>query len=74
MKILVCSLMLSCAVASSAAAEDTQQMIRDRLQFCSQFEIQGLDGLLILDSKRYCCGSGNRFRACHDHEWDETQG
>jgi hypothetical protein len=74
MKILVCALMLSCFVASTAAAEDSQQMIRDRLVLCSQFEIRDLDALLILDSSRYCCGIGTRFRACHDHEWDEPQG
>jgi hypothetical protein len=74
MKIPVCALMLSCFVVSSAAAEDSQQMIRDQFVLCSQFEIRDLDALLTLDSNRNCCGIGNRFRACHDHEWDEPQG
>jgi hypothetical protein len=74
MKILVCSLMLSCYVASSAAAEEPMQMRRDRLLFCNQFEIQALDAMLVLDPKQYCCGIRNQFRDCHVFEWDETQG
>jgi hypothetical protein len=74
MKILVCSLMLSCYVASSAAAGDSQQMLRDRLLFCGQFEIQGLDAMLIQNSRQYWSGISNRFRDCHIHEWDEQQG
>jgi hypothetical protein len=62
MKILVCSLMLSCYVASSAAAGDSQQMLRDRLLFCGQFEIQGLDAMLIQNSRQYWSGISNRFR------------
>jgi hypothetical protein len=58
MKILVCSLMLSCYVAS----------------FCGQFEIQGLDAMLIQNSRQYWSGISNRFRDCHFHEWDEQQG
>jgi hypothetical protein len=74
MKILICALTLSCFVASSAAAEDSRQTTQDRVVLCSQFEIRDLDALLILDSSRYCCGIGNRFRACHEHEWDEPKG
>jgi hypothetical protein len=74
MKILVCSLMLSCCVVASAAAEESLQMRRDRLMFCGQFEIQALDAMLVLDPKQYCCGIGNRFQNCPVHELDETQG
>ena len=45
MKILMCSLLLSCFAASSATARDSIDKFRDRLHSCSQLVI--IEGLII---------------------------
>jgi len=71
MKILVCSLMLSCFAVFSATGRDSAEMLRDRFIFCSQFVIEDPDPAIIRDSTRYCIRFGQRIHDCHVHYWDE---
>ena len=71
MKIILSSLMLSCAAASSATSGDSMEMLRDRLVFCNQFIIEDPFPAIAADPTRYCCRFANRVHDCHVNDWDE---
>jgi hypothetical protein len=70
MKILVSTLMLSCLIAVSAFAGDSEEILRERLILCSQFVIEE-PGTAIPGTTRYCCGFANRIPDCRVRYRDE---
>jgi len=72
MKIVICSLLLSCCAVSSTIAADSREMFRNRLVVCSQFVIiedpvvvEDLDPAIVWASTRR--NRVNAFNGCPLH-------
>jgi hypothetical protein len=61
---IVCALVLSCTSAVSALAEDSAEMLRDRLIICNQFVIEDPYPAIVPDSTQYCYRTVTRTRDC----------
>jgi hypothetical protein len=61
---IVCALVLTCTSAVSALAEDSAEMLRDRLIICNQFVIEDPYPAVSPDSTQYCCRTVTRTRDC----------
>ena len=72
MKILVCSMVLSCVSAVLASAGDCAEMLRNRIIFCNEFAIEHPYPAIVLEGTRNCCRMANRMRDCRFNDWDEN--
>jgi hypothetical protein len=56
--------MLGCCVDSSAFGRDTNEKLRERFVFCSQFVIEDPGPVVVLDSTHDCCRFATRIYDC----------
>jgi hypothetical protein len=67
MKILACSLLLSCFAALSAEAGDSNEMLWDRLILCRQFVVEHPYPAIFPDFRdsTACCHNSHEVRDCY---------
>jgi hypothetical protein len=69
MRIVVCSILLSCLISPSSSARVSEEMHRDLLILCSQVVINDSAQAMIRDLADDCCYLDDRIRDCHLRDW-----
>jgi hypothetical protein len=68
---IVGALMLTFMTAVLALAEDSAEMLRDRLIFCHQSVIKHPHPAIVRDTTQYFGRIANRVHDCRTNDWDE---